>query len=60
MLQEFKTLRKKDIALNSLQSAAARWHQGPSWPYHGLWVSRKIPAISGHHLDARFLNLVLN
>ena len=31
--QEFKILRKKDLALNSLQSAAARWHQGPSWPY---------------------------
>jgi hypothetical protein len=27
---------------------------------HGLWVSCKIPAISGHPVDARFLNLVLN
>jgi len=30
------------------------------WCQHGLWVSRKIPAISGHRVDARFLNLVLN
>ena len=35
--QEFKIYKKSDLALSSLQSAAARWHQGPSWPYNHVF-----------------------
>jgi len=35
--QELKTYLILDLALNSLQSAAARYHQRPSWPWNHVF-----------------------
>jgi hypothetical protein len=40
--QEFNIYRKSDLALDFLQSAAARWHQGPSWPYNHIFEKADI------------------
>jgi hypothetical protein len=35
--QELKIYRISDLALNFLQSAAARWHQQSSWPWNHVF-----------------------
>jgi len=35
--QELKIYKNSDLALSSLQSAAARWHQRPSWPWNHVF-----------------------
>ncbi len=40
--QELKIYRNLDLVLNSLQSAAARWHQRPSWPWNHVFEKKQV------------------